>query len=47
MKSKIGKAPIIMTEEIKNKLRKPKSEEHKRKLSEYRKGKKFGPRKKK
>lgn len=44
MKSKIGKPPIIMTEVIKNKLRKPKSTEHKLKLSSSRKGKKFGPR---
>lgn len=36
-RSKIGKAPFIMTEEIKNKLRKPKSEEHKKKLSEAKK----------
>lgn len=47
MGSKKGKAPIIMSEEVKQKLRKPKSEEHKRKLSERRKGRKFGPRNKK
>lgn len=37
MASKKGKAPIVMTEEVKNKLRYPKSEEHKKKLSESRK----------
>jgi hypothetical protein len=47
MKHKKGKAPLIMTEEIKQKLRKPKSEEHKRKLSESRKGRNFGTRNKK
>jgi hypothetical protein len=42
--SKKGKICIVMTEEVKQKLRAPKTEEHKRKLSECRKGRKFGPR---
>ena len=48
VKAKISKAlkGRVVSEETRHKLSKPKTEEHKRKLSEAKKGKKYGPKKK-